>query len=188
MDDMKLNEDDLLDIIPLDNSNREIVQKIIDEKDINNLKNLSYLFNLNQAKKNVLRVLKLNNLLDRVSDQMIERFEKRPGEFSNNDLLNYFNVTQNAIDRANKSINLVDETPAIQFNQLNVNLKEEDILDKESRERVKDAVKAIMSKLGKVIEPESEPVLIDEEINVDMQPEGIYESKLSEEPDDRTDQ
>lgn len=47
---------------------------------------------------------------------MIERFDKRPGEFSNSDLLSYLQVTQAAIDKATKSLNLVEETPLIQVN------------------------------------------------------------------------
>ena len=94
-----------------------VIDLYTDENDIDKVKDLTHLFNLNQAKKNVLRVLKLNSLLDKVSDQMIERFTKQPGAFSNSDLLNYMQVTQSAIDRANKALNLVDETPAIQINQ-----------------------------------------------------------------------
>ena len=82
MDD-KLEKDEILDMIPLDTSTQQIADEIIKETDTKKLKDLTYLFNLNLTKKNVLRVLKLNTLLDKVSDQMLERFEKKPGEFSN---------------------------------------------------------------------------------------------------------
>ena len=91
--------------------------------------------------------MKLGALLDKVSDQMIERFEKRPGEFSNSDLLNYLQVTQSAIEKANKSLNLVDETPAIAFqqnNQVNINLHGG--LDQESKSRVISAIQSILQK------------------------------------------
>ena len=84
MDD-KLEKDEILDMIPLDTSTQQIADEIIKETDTKKLKDLTYLFNLNLTKKNVLRVLKLNTLLDKVSDQMLERFEKKPGEFSNSD-------------------------------------------------------------------------------------------------------
>jgi hypothetical protein len=119
--------------------------------------------------------MKLNQLLDKVSDQMIERFDKTPDNFSNADLLNYMQVTQSAIDRANKSLNLVDETPAIQVNtQINVNANADglDLLDRESKGRVAEAIKGILNKiqsmnntdLNDIIEVKEEPInLIEDE-------------------------
>lgn len=141
----KISTDDILSAIPLDSNSNALAENILKESDLDEIKRLTQLFNLNQAKKNVLRVLKLNSLLDKVSDQMLERFEKRPGEFSNSDLINYMTVTQNAIDRANKSLNLVNETPAI---QVNVSVDNDSIksIDKESKERIMAAVNAILQK------------------------------------------
>lgn len=144
MDEEKINETDLVNLIPLDKETGQLAQQIIDEKDVKKTQDLVKIFNLNQAKKNVLRVLKLNSLLDKVSDQMIERFEQRPGEFSNSDLLNYLQVTQNAIDRANKSLNLVDETPSISLTQVNVNIEE--TLDRDSRAKITEAINKILQK------------------------------------------
>lgn len=144
MSEEKINETDLVNLIPLDKETTELAQQIIDEKDVKRTQDLVKIFNLNQAKKNVLRVLKLNSLLDKVSDQMIERFEQRPGEFSNSDLLNYLQVTQNAIDRANKSLNLVDETPSISLTQVNVNIEE--TLDRDSRAKITEAINKILQK------------------------------------------
>ena len=62
----------------LDESISKIAQEIINENDVDSIKDLTHLFNLNQAKKNVIRVIKLNGLLDTVSDKIIERFEKYP--------------------------------------------------------------------------------------------------------------
>ena len=138
-DEGKVTSNDIIDLIPLDNKTNELANKIINTEDISQCQDLVKLFNLNQAKKNVLRVLKLNSLLDHVSDDMINRFQNKPGEFANNDLLNYMNVVQNSIDRANKSLNLVDEVPNISLTQVNVNV-EENKLDRDSRARVAEAV------------------------------------------------
>lgn len=143
----EFSREDIIDMLPVSKESSKIAQDIVNETDDSRIKQLTQLFNLNQAKKNVLRVLKLNCLLDKVSDQMLERFEKRPGEFSNADLLNYMTVTQNAIDRANKSLNLVNDMPAIQINQVNNTIvNSEDTLDRESKERIMDAVNAILNK------------------------------------------
>lgn len=136
-----------LDLRPLDNQTKQIAQEILDEQDIEKVKDLTNLFNLNAQKRNVMRVIKMNDLLDKVTDQVIERFEKRPDNFSNEDLIKYMQVTENAIDRANKHLNLVEETPAInlmQNNQVNINI--DTGLDRDGRERVMDAVKAILAK------------------------------------------
>lgn len=155
------NLDNTLDIIPLQQEEAEVAYKIIEERDIDKVKDLAHLFNLNQSKKNLLRVIKLNSLLDKVSDQMIERFEKTPGAFSNKDLLDYMQVTQAAIDRANKSLELIDETPAIQLQQNNqVNINVVDTLDRESRERITDAVKAILQR-AKSIQSQGDDIIVE---------------------------
>ena len=135
-----------LDLTPLDIKTHQIAQEILDEENIDRVKDLTNLFNLNAQKRNVMRVIKMNDLLDKVTDQVIERFEKRPENFSNDDLIKYMQVTENAIDRANKHLNLVEETPQIQLmqnNQVNINIDSD--MDRESRERVLNAVRSILS-------------------------------------------
>ncbi len=136
-----------LNLAPLDNQTREIAQQILDEQDVDKVKDLTTLFNLNAQKRNVMRVIRMNELLDKVTDRVVERFEKTPDNFSNDDLIKYMQVTEAAIEKANKQLNLVDDTPAIQLqqnNQVNVNII--DSLDRDSRERVADALKAIFSR------------------------------------------
>ena len=130
----------------LDNNTQQIAEQILSEQDIDRVKDLTNLFNLNSQKRNVMRVIKMNNLLDTVTDQIIERFEKTPHNFSNDDLIKYMQVTENAIDKANKNLNLVDQTPPIQLlqnNQVNINIGSG--LNRESRENVLNAVRAILS-------------------------------------------
>ena len=150
IDQQPVSIDDLISVIPLDNQTAKVTNELIEEQDLDKVKNLTKLFNLNQAKRNAIRVMKLNSLLDKVSDQMIERFNKKPGEFSNKELLDYMTVVQSTIDRANKSIELVDQTPAIVINQQNnqVNIDNSPVLDRESRMRVVEAVKGIMNTLN----------------------------------------
>lgn len=132
----------------LDVNTKKIAQEILDEKDIDRVKDLTNLFNLNSQKRNVMRVIKMNELLDKVTDQVIERFERKPDNFSNEDLIKYMQVTENAIDKANKQLNLVEETPPIQVmqqnNQVNINIGQE--LDRESRAKVFDAVRGFLAK------------------------------------------
>jgi hypothetical protein len=137
----------------LDEKTTQIAQNIINEENVDKIKDLTHLFNLNQAKKNVIRVMKLNGLLDTVSDKIIERFEKYPDNFSSADLLNYLQVTQNAIDKANKNLSLVEDTPVIQINHNNqVNLNVIDSYDRDSKERVMEFIKSVLAQSNSVDE------------------------------------
>lgn len=184
----KVDPKDIVDLIPLDNSTNKLAQEIINETDIKKVQDLTHLFNLNQAKKNVLRVLKLNALLDKVSDQMMERFNEYPDQFSNSDLLNYLTVTQNAIDRANKSLNLVDETPSITLNQVNVNVGGE-ALDRDSRAKITEAINKILqkSKELEIINQNNKTGIIQDDSNiieiVDEEPVLDNNNLLNEEED-----
>lgn len=133
----------------LDEKNEKLAQKILNASTLDETKDLTALFNLNIQKRNVLRVLKMNNLLDKVTEQIIERFEKAPNNFTNEDLLKYMQVTENAIDRANKNLNQIEETPAIQLmqnNQVNINIDNSSI-DRESRIRITETVRKILNNL-----------------------------------------
>lgn len=147
---------------PLDKQTSEIAEKILNETDIDKVRDLTHLFNLNMSKKNALRVITMNGLLDKITNQMVSRFERFPDNFSNADLLNYLQVTQTSIEKASKSLNLIDESPTIQYNQNNqVNVNIIDNFDRESKERIAEAIKAILSKAS--AEPDEDVVEIVEE-------------------------
>jgi hypothetical protein len=151
-----------IDTIALEESSINIVQNIIDADDVEELKNLTKLFEINQAKKNAIRVIKLNNLLDKVNDQAIERFEKRPYEISNKELLDYMKVVGDEIQRSQETLEKIDNSPTIQINQqnnsINVNVGE-NAIDRDSKERVIDAVTQLLKAVRSPAK--EEPVVID---------------------------
>ena len=53
-----------IDEMPLTTETNKLVSDIIDTTDVNELKELTKMFTLTQAKKNALRIVKLNTLLD----------------------------------------------------------------------------------------------------------------------------
>ena len=114
------------------------------------------MFNLIQQKKNVLRILKYNGLHDSLADQMDIRINKKADEFSNEDLLKYMQTIQSALEKSNTQLKLVDDTPAINFNQqnnVNINVSSQE-LNREERERVAEVIKAIMQGANKTPPPE----------------------------------
>lgn len=158
--------DEAIDIslaaLPLDITEQELMKKIIDAPSRQELQKQFDLFNINQSKKNALRVVKLSNLLDKVEDQAIDRFERRPDQVSNKELLEYMNVVSNQIERAQKSVDSLKDVPAIhitnQRNELNINVGPE--LDRDSKERVMDVISVLLKQVQKeaLITPEVEIV------------------------------
>lgn len=139
----------------LEKDTQALVNDILNEKDPKKVKDLTYLFNIAQTKKSVLRAVNLNNLLDKVNNQMEERLTKRADQFSNKDLLDYMDKMTGALEKAQKQVQDVDPTPAIQINQQNINLGEAG-LSRESRQNVMDAVASILKRLNEEPLEESE--------------------------------
>lgn len=136
----------VLDALPLDASNNDLARKLISEENLDVIKDITKKFSINQTKKNVLRIIKLNNLLDKVNDQAIERFEKKPGDINTTDLIKYMQVVQDSIDKSQKYIENIDTSPMIQLNRqentVNINVGSE--LDRESKEKVIEAINALL--------------------------------------------
>ncbi len=132
---------------------KELADIIMKENNVDKVKDLTALFNLNQQKKNILRILKFDGLLDSISDQMEERFAKRANEFSNSDLVEYLKAIQQAMEKTQKNVDTVSEMPPIQVNQQNnVNIEINDSigsLDADEKERISDAIKAILGRMSK---------------------------------------
>ena len=125
---------------------QQLADSIRDEQDVAKTQDLISLFNWNLSKKNVARLLKLNNLYDSVTDQMKFRFENKPDQFSNDDLLNYMKTLQGAIDTSNKQLQNIDQpAPQIIQNNTQINVAvNEHTFSRESRERILAAVQATL--------------------------------------------
>ena len=71
-----------IDTKALDENILDITQQVFAEPDTKKSKDLIELFNWNMSKKNVARVLRLNDLFDGVTEQMMKRFSEKPDLFS----------------------------------------------------------------------------------------------------------
>lgn len=131
--------------ISLSTPQTELEQRLIEETNVDELKNIVNLFNLNVQKKNILRSSKLSDLQDKVYAQMAERLDKKADEFSNQDLLSYFKTIQDTISRSDTSLDKID-VPSIQIhqNQVNLNLNSQEF-NRESRARILDAIQGIIN-------------------------------------------
>lgn len=143
--------DNQVALIPLDDQEKQIIQEIIRAPTQQELQAQFDAFNMNQSKKNALRIIKLNSLLDKVEDQAIERFEKRPDQVSNKEILEYMQVVSTQIERSQKFIDSIKDKPMIkvnnQKNEVNINIGTQE-LDREGKERVVDAIQALLKQLN----------------------------------------
>ena len=171
----KINEESsesgALTLVNADDLNREslaLINQIIAEKDLEKTKDLTHLFNINQNKKTMIRIDKLSGLQDDLVDQFVRRIAERPDEISNKELMDGIKIVQDIIERGQKQVEGVQQTPLIQFNQQNNSVNIGDgapQLSKESRDKVKNAVLSLLSGLNKPapveVVQEEPPVIFD---------------------------
>lgn len=159
--------------LPLEAAEQQLIAKIIEAPTKEDLQHQFDLFNMNQSKKNALRIIKLNNLLSKVEDQAIERFEKRPDQVSHKELLEYMNVVSGQIDRAHRQVDTLSTTPPIQVltqkNEVNINMGSPE-LDRDSKERVMDAISKLLQQVqtatSKVVDAEPDVAVSTEVIEI----------------------
>lgn len=143
-----------LPAVSLPNLNEEskaLLDQIIAETDEQKTRDLTQLFNANQNKKTMVRVNKLSDLLDTITDQALTRFTARPDEISNKELFDGLKIVQDLIERGQKQVSGAGETPLIQINQqtneVNLGASSTNTLNRDSRERVKAAVLGILNSI-----------------------------------------
>lgn len=136
-------------IIDTDNLDTELVDitnKVVASTSSSDDKQLLDIFNRSISKKNVVRLYKLNTLLDHVTDQMLTRFETRSDQFSNDDLINYMKVISSNIESSKKHSDELPQTPIISNTnntQINVTVNDQQF-SRESRARILAAVQATL--------------------------------------------
>lgn len=158
----------------LSDESKQLLDSLLAETDERKAKELTQLFNANQNKKTMVRVSKLSDLLDTITDQALARFTARPDEISNKELFDGLKVVQDLIERGQKQVSGANDTPLIQVNQQTneVNIGT-NTLSRESRERVKSAVLALIGGIAQEQEKSDDDLIIadivDEEVDEDVE-------------------
>ena len=144
----------------------DLITQIVGESDTEKLKDLTNLFNAFQVKRNILRVNALNDVQDRLVQQMRDRLDKFPDNFSNGDIALWAKTVQSALDSTQGKIKEVESMPTIVHqNNTQVNINVEDSLNRESRERILNALQLILSSNSG--DNESTDLLTDESIDME---------------------
>lgn len=127
----------------------DIASKIVDTQEPDKLEDLTKLFEVNQSKKNVLRIIKLNDLLDTVNDVALDRVEH--GLVSGNDLTSMMRTVNDSIKNSQDYITQISSKPMIQINNQHneIKISGNDGLNQESKDKVINAVTEILASIQK---------------------------------------
>ena len=131
----------------------DILNQIIAAEDIDKTKDLTYLFNINQNKKTMVRIDSLSNLQDKLVGLLSNRVTERPDEMSNQEVM-----------QALKVVTGQNEQPLIQINQQtnSVNVGDEAAgLNRDSRDKVKRAIMSILDNVKDVTDTNAEIIEAD---------------------------
>lgn len=142
----------------------DILNQIIAAEDIDKTKDLTYLFNINQNKKTMVRIDSLSNLQDKLVGLLSNRVTERPDEMSNQEVMQALKVVQDIIERGTKQITGQNEQPLIQINQQtnSVNVGDEAAgLNRDSRDKVKRAIMSILDNVKDVTDTNTEIIEAD---------------------------
>lgn len=140
---------ELVDYIPKKTSMEEIAKKVMKETDLVNLKKLNDLFKVTAAKKEMLRIIKLTEALDKIDDEAIHRLDVG-FPIDNKELVIYKQALETSIDRSNKMLSEIQgldlNLPVKSINLVQVNNIQ---LDLASREKIINLITNIKDKLDK---------------------------------------
>lgn len=127
----------------------KVASQSLQTNDDTNFDDLIKLFNANQLKKNMQRLLKSNQLYDKVMDEAFSRVLKNPDDFTSTELLNYMKVLQDSINNSQKTLSVQQEQinkPLIQINQQNITTNEP--LSKESQQKILSVVEEFIKMMN----------------------------------------
>ena len=129
----------------LNKESLEIINQIIAAEDAEKTKDLTYLFNVNQNKKTMVRLDNLSQLQDKLVGLLAKRVTERPDEMPNQEIMNALKIIQDIIDRGTKQITAEPEKPLIQINQQTNNIGGNTTgLSRDSRRKVEDVVSSLL--------------------------------------------
>ena len=153
-----------VDTSDLNAESLNILNQIIAAEDIDKTKDLTYLFNINQNKKTMVRIDSLSNLQDKLVGLLSNRVTERPDEMSNQEVMQALKVVQDIIERGTTQITGQNEQPLIQINQPtnSVNVGDEAAgLNRDSRDKVKRAIMSILDNVKDATDTNAEIIEAD---------------------------
>jgi hypothetical protein len=149
----------------LSSESQKLISELTLEKDRQKMQAIEQQFNDIQRKKQLARVSKLSDVQDMLTDQFYQRIAQRPDEISNKEMLDGMKVIQDLMEKNQKRAEAAtEEVPQqlIQINQTEVNVGNN--LNRDSREKVKNAVISILDSINKAQQPSTGTDFVDADI------------------------
>lgn len=161
----------------LDTESVSIINRVIEEEDINKTKSLAQLFNNNQSKKTMIRLNKMGGLLDKIVDQLITRVTEKPDNMSNQELLQAIKTIQDSVEKNQAHLNQNVDAPLIQINQQTneIHLSDDQQRSRESRERIRYAVMAVLENAAAMTKANS----TEAEVSVSNNTSNVVEAEIT---------
>lgn len=146
---------------------QKLIGELTSEKDKQKMQAIEQQFNEIQRKKQLARVSKLSDVQDMLTDQFYQRISQRPDEISNKEMLDGMKTIQELMEKSQKqtSSGIEDIPQLIQINQTEVNVGNN--LNRDSRERVKNAVLGLLDSINKTQQSTEEPNIIEADFVVE---------------------
>lgn len=142
---------------------QRLIGELTSEKDTQKMLAIEQQFNEIQRKKQLARVSKLSDVQDMLTDQFYKRISQRPDEISNKEMLDGMKVVQDLMEKSQRQAETVTEIPQlIQINQTEVNVGNN--LNRDSRERVKNAVLGLLDSINKSQQTPEAPIVVEADI------------------------
>lgn len=145
----------------------ELLVELSKTQDPQKNKDLTYLFQLNNSKKAMLRQNKINELMDNTVDKLTDRVENHSDEIPTDTLIKIATTAQGILDRNTLIATPNQEQNLIQINkhETTINVNQESSEDKKLTSQQRKNIDSVVSKiLGNVLknseaQPEEEVIL-----------------------------
>ncbi len=122
-----------------------ITRELMSAKTKEDYQRIVDIFNMAQGKKNILKAMRWDKILDKAGEELLRRLMNNSDQFDNDTLLKYIQVITGQIAKAHEYVDTVSKQPIISINQskteVNVNI------NRESNENVRDAVTDLLRQL-----------------------------------------
>lgn len=140
---------------------QKLIGELTFEKDKQKMQAIEQQFNEIQRKKQLARISKLSDVQDMLTNQFYQRISQRPDEISNKEMLDGMKTIQDLMEKNQKHTESIEDIPQlIQINQTEVNVGNNN-LNRDSRERVKNAVIGILNSINSAQQASNEPDIIE---------------------------
>ena len=156
----------------------ELLVELSKTQDPQKNKDLTYLFQLNNSKKAMLRQNKINELMDNTVDKLTDRVENHSDEIPTDTLIKIATTAQGILDRNTLIATPNQEQNLIQINkhETTINVNQESSEDKKLTSQQRKNIDSVVSKiLGNVLK--SSDVQPEEEVILEADVTEIKESK-----------